>query len=65
LKIQSESIYRRTDKTMAKRKSTSNDLQNIHKNKRSSNANPTKNRGWTQVLRKGKQFLLHQWDPPC
>ena len=34
-------------------KSTNNDLQNItHKNKRSSDTNPTKNR-------KGKQFLLH------
>jgi uncharacterized membrane protein YqiK len=26
---------------------------------RSSNTNPTKNRGWTQVLRKGRKFLLH------
>ena len=26
---------------------------------RSSNTNPTKNRGWTQVLRKGRQFLFH------
>jgi len=25
-----ESVYRRTDNTMAKRKSTNNDLQNIH-----------------------------------
>jgi hypothetical protein len=25
------------------------------------NTNPTKNLGWTQVLRKGKQFLLHLW----
>ena len=23
------------------------------------NTNPIKNRGWTQMLRKGKQFLLH------
>jgi hypothetical protein len=26
---------------------------------RSRNTNPNKNRGWTQVLRKGRQFLLH------
>ena len=29
-KGQSESVYRRTDNTMAKRKRTNNDLQNIH-----------------------------------
>ena len=28
-------------------------------NKRSSNVNLTNNRGWTQILQKGKQFLLH------
>jgi hypothetical protein len=42
-----------------KYKRTSNDLQNILKNTRSSNANPTKNRGLTQVIRKGRQVLLH------
>jgi hypothetical protein len=26
---------------------------------RSSNKNPTKNGGWTQVLQESKQFLLH------
>jgi hypothetical protein len=30
-----------------------------HTYKRSSKTNPTKNRWWTQVLRKDKQFLLH------
>jgi len=25
----------------------------------------TKNRGWTQVLRKGQQFPLHMWHPSC
>jgi hypothetical protein len=34
-------------------------------NKRSSNTNTTKNRCCTQVLRKGKQFLLHMWHPLC
>ena len=38
---------------MVKRKSTKNDLQNTN------NTNPTKNRERTQVLRKGKKFLLH------
>jgi hypothetical protein len=42
-----------------KYKRTNNDLQNIHIKLRSSNRNPTKNRGWTQELQKGKQFLLH------
>ena len=36
-----------------------NDLQNIHIGLRWSNKNPTKNRGWTQVLRKGRQFLFN------
>jgi hypothetical protein len=27
--------------------------------------NTTKNREWTLVLRKGKQFLFHQWPPSC
>jgi len=40
---------------MAKRKRTNNDLQNIHIKLKI----PTKNWGCTQVLRKGKQFLLH------
>jgi len=43
---------RRTDNTMAKRKSGKGQTT-IHKtytqNQRSSNTNPTKNRGWTQV----------------
>ena len=42
-----------------KYKRTNNDLLNIHIKLRSSNTNLTKNRGWTQVLRKGKQFLVH------
>jgi len=39
---------------MAKRKSTKGQTM-IYKTYR----------GWTQVLRKGKQFLLHQWHPSC
>ena len=41
-----------------KDKRTNNDPQNIT-HKRSSNTNPTKNRGLTPVFRKDKQFLLH------
>jgi hypothetical protein len=48
---------------MAKKKKdkrTHNDLQKItHKTKDRVNTNPTKNRGWTQVPRKSRQFLLH------
>jgi hypothetical protein len=32
---------------------------------RSSNTNPTKNREWTQVLRKSGPFLLHMWHLSC
>jgi hypothetical protein len=49
----------KTENTIAKRKRTNNNLQNIYINKRSSNTNPTKNRERTQVLQKGKKFLLH------
>jgi hypothetical protein len=41
-----------------KYKRTNNDQQNIHI-KLKSNTNPTKYQGWTHVLQKGKQFLLH------
>ena len=40
---------------MAKRKRTNNDIQNTTQK---TNMNLTKNRGWTQVFRKGKQLLL-------
>ena len=43
-----------------KYKRWNNDQQSIHIYKTGwSNTNPTKNRGWTQMIRKGKQFLLH------
>ena len=29
------------------------------------NTNPTKNQEWSQVLQKGKQYLLHMWHPSC
>ena len=38
---------------------TNYDLQNTTQKTRSNNTNPTKNREWTQVLRKDRQFLLH------
>jgi len=47
---------------MSKRKRTKGQTT-IYKtytsNKRSSNTDPTKNRGWTHALRKDKQFLFH------
>ena len=33
--------------------------------KRSSNMNPTKNQGWTQVLRMDKPFLFNVWHQSC
>jgi hypothetical protein len=42
-----------------KYKRTNSDLQNIYIKLKIEQHEPTKNRGWTQVLRKGKQFLLH------
>jgi len=57
---QSESVSRRTDNTMAKRKkdkrTKKHDLQNITQ-KTSSNTNSSKRRGWTQVL---YQCFLYQ-----
>ena len=38
---------------MDNRKTTKNDLQNTAQKTKESNMNPTKNRGWTQVPRKG------------
>ena len=60
----SESIYqRKTDNTISKEKVQLKDKQrstkHTHKTKDRSNTNPTKNRGWTQMLPKGKQFLFH------
>ena len=43
------------NKQKDKQRSTKHNIYN----QRSSNTNPTKKREWTQVLRKGKQFLLH------
>jgi hypothetical protein len=58
-------VNRRTDNTMAKRKMnkrTNNDLQNItQKTKDWATWTLLKPWGWTQVLLKGRQFLLHNW----
>ena len=58
----SESVYRRTDNTMAKRKKyerANNDKQNAtQKTKDQAKRNPIKT-GSTQVLRTGRQILLH------
>jgi hypothetical protein len=37
----------------------------LNRKLRSSNTKPTKNHGWTLVVWKGKQFLLHMWHPLC
>jgi hypothetical protein len=50
----------RKDKhTMANRKDKQGATTHYTENWRSNNTNPSINRGWTQVLWKGKQFLLH------
>ena len=40
-------------------KEQNNDQKTLHRTLSSSNTNATKTRVWTQVLRKGKQFLIH------
>jgi hypothetical protein len=42
-----------------KKKDKQRSAKHYTKSKRSSNTNPTKNRGWIRVLWKGKQLLLH------
>ena len=42
-----------------KNKRTSNDLQNIHIKTKDRVTRTPLNPGWTQVLRKGRQFLLN------
>jgi len=37
----------------------------LHRKLKIEQHEPTTNRGWTQVLRKSKQFLLHMWHPSC
>ena len=53
-------IRRRSDNTMAK-KAKQCLTKYYMENQRLSNTNPTKHRGWTQMLRKDKQFLLDKW----
>jgi len=51
---------------MTKRK-RSKEQTTIYKtlHRKPSNMNPTKIRGCMQVLRMGRQFLLHYWHPSC
>ena len=60
----SESVYRRTDNTVAKRKST-NGQTTIYKTYAKTQDRVTRTPLQTRVLWKGKQFLLHQWHPSC
>ena len=57
LKGQLESVYRRRTDNGQKKKGQKGKQNTTQKE--SSNTNPTKTRGWTNVLRKGTQFLLH------
>ena len=58
---------RRTDNNVVKLKRTYKQRSTKHytENKKSINTNPIENRGWSEVLRKGRQFLLHKWHPSC
>jgi hypothetical protein len=57
---------RRTDNRMTKRKRTNNNLQNMtQKDKDRGTRTHWKNREWTEMPKKGKQFLLHMWQPSC
>jgi len=60
-KGKSETVNRRTrNDQKTKDKGTNNDYQKHYKeNKRLSTTNPTNNWGWTKVLLKAYQFLLH------
>ena len=68
-KGQSEAVnQRRTDNTMAKRKSkqaktTKN--KTLHRKIKIEQHGPHTNQGCFQVLRMGKEFLLHMWHPSC
>ena len=58
-----KTIHRRTDNTMADRKSTYNNLQNnTQKTKDGATRNPVK---IGDEFRKGKQILFHMWHPSC
>jgi len=49
-----------------KDKRTNSDLRNAtQKTKDRTNTKPTKKQEWTEVLRKGRKFLLHIWHPSC
>jgi hypothetical protein len=57
---------KRTDNAMAKRKRTNNDLQiTTQITKDRTRQASRKYLGWTRVLHKGKQFLLHMWHSSC
>jgi len=57
---------RRTGSTMTKRKKEKQrSTRHYTEHLSSSNTKPTKNRVWTQVFPKAKQFPLHMWHTSC
>ena len=46
---------------MAKIKDQQRSTKHYTENQTLSHTNPTENRGWTQVPRKGLQFLFYKW----
>jgi len=58
----SEAVTRRLiNNTMTPKENWQWFKKHYTENERSRNTNPTKNRGWTHMLRRGKQFLFHMW----
>ena len=60
-----ESVNWKTENTMPQRKKDKRINSYIQNTTQKLNTNPTRNRAWTQVLRMGRQFLLHKWKPWC
>ena len=59
---------KRTDNSMTKIKWTKGHTKiykTVHRNPKIEHHEPNNSRRCTQVLRKGKQFLLHMWHPSC
>ena len=63
---QKQAINQRTDNTMTKRKIMQTAIyKTLHRKPNIEQHEPTKHLGWTLVIWKGKQFLLHSWHVSC
>ena len=62
IRIRKSKKDRQSNGQKKRNKRTNIDLQNITQKTKD---RATRNLGWTQVLRKSKQFLLHMWNMSC